>query len=131
MMADARPLRLSKLHALAAALDLAGLGLLLLQALCFIPPAQADRRILLLILCVVPIAFVLFLLVPRRAGLLRETHVPRRSLVVLSTLGVPVGVSLLTLLLVGVGGSFDSFAGFALLLAADAGRNLCEWLRSR
>jgi len=129
--ADTQTLRLSKLHALATALDLTGLGLLLLQALCFIPAAQADRRILLLVLSAVAVAFVLFLLLPRRAGLLRETHAPRRSLLVVATLGMPVTVSLLTLLLVGLGGSFDSFAGFALLLAADAGRNLCEWLRNR
>jgi hypothetical protein len=131
MTADMHSLRLSKLHALAAGLDLAGLGLLMLQALYIIPAAQADRRILLLVLCVVPVASVLFLVVPRRAGLLRETHVPRRSLMVVVTLGVPAAVGPLTLLLVGVSSSFDSFAGFALLLAADAGRNLCEWLRNR
>jgi ABC-type amino acid transport system permease subunit len=131
MTADTQTLRLSRLHALAAALDVAGLTMLMFQALYFIPPAQADRRILLLILCVVPVALALFLLVPRRAGLLRETHTSRRSLMVTVTLGVPVTVSLLTLLLVGASGSFDSFAGFALLLAADTGRNLCEWLRNR
>ncbi|HEY1991202.1 MAG TPA: hypothetical protein VGH71_01985, partial [Gammaproteobacteria bacterium] len=76
-------------------------------------------------------AFVVFLLVPPRAGLLRETEVPGRSLMVYATLGAPIAVGLLTLLLVGVSRSFDSFAGFALVLAADAGRNLCEWLRHR
>ncbi|HEV2333108.1 MAG TPA: hypothetical protein VGV16_08090, partial [Gammaproteobacteria bacterium] len=97
----------------------------------WVPVEQADRRVLILVLCVVPIALVVFLLVPRRAGLLRETEVPGRSLMVYATLGVPVTVGLLTMSLVGVSRSFDSFAGFALVLAADAGRNLCEWLRNR
>ena len=130
-MMDARPLRLAHLHRYGAALDLTALVLVLAEALLWVPVAQADRRVLVLVLCVVPIALVVFLLVPRRAGLLRETEVPRRSLMVYVTLGAPLLVGLLTLLLVGVNRSFDGFAGLALLLAADAGRNLCEWLRNR
>jgi hypothetical protein len=107
------------------------LALVLLQAWSFIPVAEADHRVLLLVVCVVPVAVVVFFLVPRRAGLQAETHAERRSLLVYATLGVPILVSLLTLLLVAVSKSFDSFAGFALLIAADAGRNLCEWLRNR
>lgn len=128
---DASPMRLSRLHGVAAALDLLALALLYAVTLLWVPAAQADRRVLILVLCVVPIAFVVFLLVPRRAGLLRETEVPGRSLMVYATLGVPVLVGLVTLLSVGVSGSFDSFAGFALVSAADAGRNFCEWLRNR
>jgi len=124
-------MRLARLHALAAGLDLAALALLYAETLLSVPPDQADRRVLILVLCVVPIALVVFLLVPRRAGLLRETEVPGRSLMVYATFGVPIAMGLLTLLLVGVSRSFDSFAGFALVLAADAGRNLCEWLRNR
>ena len=128
---DASPLRLARLHLLGAALDLTALVLVLAEALLWVPVAQSDRRVLVLVLCVVPIALVVFLLVPRRAGLLRETEVPRRSLMVYATLSAPLLVGLLTLLLVGVNRSFDSFAGLALVLAADAGRNLCEWLRNR
>ena len=128
---EPRPMRLARLHALSAALDLAALLVLLAETLLFVPAEQVDRRVLILVGCVVPIALVVFLLVPRRAGLLRETEVPGRSLMVYVTLGAPVLVGLLTLLLVGVSRSFDSFAGFALVLAADAGRNLCEWLRHR
>lgn len=124
-------MRLARLHALAAALDLAALALLFAETLLFVPVAQADHRVLILVLCVVPIALVVFLLVPRRAGLLRETEVAQRSLMVYATLGAPVAVGLLTLLLVGLSRSFDDFAGFALVLAADAGRNCCEWLRHR
>jgi hypothetical protein len=130
-MEDSALIRLSRLHGVAALLDLAGLALVLLQAWSFIPVAEADHRVLLLVVCVVPVAVVVFFLVPRRAGLQAETHAERRSLLVYATLGVPILVSLLTLLLVAVSKSFDSFAGFALLIAADAGRNLCEWLRNR
>lgn len=128
---DSRPIRLARLHALAAALDLAALALLYAETWLFVPETQADRRVLILVLAVVPIACVVFLLVPRRGGLLRETEVPRRSLMAYATFGVPIVVGLLTLLLVGLSRSFDSFAGFALVLAADAGRNCCEWLRNR
>lgn len=129
-MEDSPSIRLSRLHGLAALLDFAGLALVLLQARFLVPADQADHRVLLLTVCVVPIAVVVFLLVPRRAGLKAETHAPSRSLLVYATLGVPVLVAALTLLSVGVSRSFDSFAGFALVIAADAGRNLCEWLRN-
>ncbi len=130
-MESATVMRLSRLHGIAALLDLGGLALVLLQAWLLVPSSEADHRVLVLTLCVVPIACVVFFLVPRRAGLKAETHAERRSLMVYATLGVPVLVTLLTLLLVAVSHSFDSFAGFAMLLAADAGRNLCEWLRHR
>lgn len=124
-------LKTTRLHALAATLDLAGLMLLLLQAWLLVPAAEADHRVLLLTASVVPIAFLLFAVMPRRATFLPETELPRRSLLVYASLAVPVVVTLLTLVLVAVNDSFDSFAGFALLLAADGGRNLWEWLNLR
>lgn len=117
-----------RLHVLAAALDIAGLGLLMLQALYWVPEPQADRRILLLTAAVVPIALIVFAVMPRRVQFLAETEVPRRSFMVYGSLGLPLLVILLTLVLVEMNGSFDSFAGFALLLAVDAGRNLWECL---
>ena len=124
-------MRLSRLHLFGALLDLAALAVLFAETRLLVAPEQADGRVWVLVLAVVPIALVVFLLVPRRAGLLRETEVPGRSLMVYATLGAPVLVGLVTLLLVGVSRSFDSFAGFALVLAADSGRNCCEWLRNR
>ena len=121
-------LPLTRLHARAAALDLAGLALVLAQAFLFIPASQADRRILMLVLAVVPVAFLLFAVLPRRVQFLAETTVPRRSLMVYASLGTPVLVTLLSLVLAGANDSYDSFAGFSLVLAADAGRNLWEWL---
>jgi len=131
-MAESAPtgesLSTMKLHALAAALDLVGLALVSLEALFWVPAGAADRRVLLLTVAVVPVALVVFTAMPRRSGFLPEREVERRSLMVYASLGVPVLVTLLTLLLVGVNRSFDSFAGFALLLAADGGRNLWESL---
>ncbi len=124
-------IRLTHLHAMAAGLDLLALALVLLLAWAWVPPEHADRRVFGVMLAVVPVAFAVFLLVPRRAGLLAETEVPRRSLMARATLAVPIVVGLLTLLLVGLNRDFDGFAGFALVLAADAGRNCCEWLRQR
>lgn len=125
---EAKLMPLTRLHLGAAALDLAGLALALMQALWFVPAEQADHRAILLTLCVVPAAFVIFLLVPRRAGLQRETRTPRRSLLVYATLASPAVVTLLMLVLVAAS---RSYAGFGLLLAADAGRNLCEYVRNR
>ena len=119
----------AKLHALSAALDLVGLALVCVEALFWVPAEAADRRVLLLTVAVVPIACLVFAVMPRRSGFLPEREVPRRSLLVFASLSVPVLVTLLTLLLVGVNRSFDGFAGFALLLAADGGRNLWECLR--
>ena len=122
---------LTRLHARAALLDLSGLALASLQALFLVPAPQADRRILLLVLAVVPVAFLLFALLPRRVQFLAETAVPRRSLMVYASLGMPVLVTLLSLASVAASGSYDSFAGFSLVLAADGGRNLWEWLSLR
>lgn len=121
----------TRLHALAAALDLIGLALVLVLALLYIPAEQADRRALLLTLATVPIGFVVFAVMPRRVALQPEIFVERRSPLVYLTLGFPVGAALITLLAMGLSRSFDSFAGFALVLAADAGRNAWEWLRHR
>ncbi len=79
----------------------------------------------------VPLAFLVFAVMPRHVQFLPETEVPRRSLLVYATLGLPLLVTMLTLVLVAVNDSFDSFAGFALLLAADGGRNLWESLNLR
>ncbi|HSC48321.1 MAG TPA: hypothetical protein VLG68_09565 [Gammaproteobacteria bacterium] len=117
-----------RLHAFAALLDFAGLAAMVLQALYWIPPMQADRRILVLVACAPLISLVVFALVPRRTMLGSDTATERRAIVVYGNLGFPVVFSLLTGLLVAVNGSFDSFAGFALLVAADGGRNLREAL---
>ena len=122
------PLSSARLHALAALLGVAGLVVLMLQAFFWIPPAQADRHILVLVACAPLISLVVFALVPRRTMLGADRSSERRSIVVYGNLGFPIAFTLLTGFLVAWNGSFDSFAGFALLVAADAGRNLREAL---
>ena len=131
MSASAGTLASVRLHGYAAALDLAGLLLLFLQALYLVPGPQVDRRILLLTALVVPVAFLVFAVMPRQVQFLPQTEVPRHSLMVYASFGLPVMVTLLTMVLVAANDSFDSFAGFALLLAADGGRNLWECLNLR
>ena len=123
--------RSTRLHAIAAVLDLAGLALVLALAFLWIPAEQADRRALLLVLATVPIGFVVFAVMPRRVALQPEPFVERGSLMLRLTLGFPPAFALLTLVAMGLSRSFDGFAGFALVLAADGGRNLWEWLRHR
>lgn len=130
-MGAASQLRSTRLHATAAALDLLGLALVLALAFFCIPAEQANRRALLLTLATVPIAFVVFAVMPRRVAMQPEAFVERRSLLVRLTLSFPVAFTIITLLAMGLSNSFDGFAGFALVLAADAGRNLWEWLRHR
>ena|SRR5690242_12296217 len=128
---EVKLMQLTRLHLMSGALHLAGLLLVLAQAFWFVPPQQSDHRVLVLTLCVVPAALVVFLLVPRRAGLKRESTVPQRSFLVYMELGSPVVLTLLTLSLVAVNKSYDSFAGFGMVLAVGVGHNLCEWLRNR
>ena len=117
------------LYALAFLLDALGLALLLLQARYGLSGPPANRGVLLLTLCVPFITLLVLLVIPGRVSLKPETRFPRRSLVVRLNLALPVCLSILTLLLVGGSGSFDSFAGFAVFLAIIAGYHLREGLR--
>ena len=117
------------LYALALLLDATGLALLLLQARYGLSGPPANRGVLLLTLCVPFITLLVLLVMPGRVSLKPETWLPRRSMVVRLNLALPPGLSVLTLLLVGLSGSFDSFAGFAVFLAIIAGYHLREWLR--
>ncbi|MGH8313237.1 MAG: hypothetical protein ACRER9_08140, partial [Gammaproteobacteria bacterium] len=47
------------------------------------------------------------------------------------TLGLPVVLTALAMVLIGVSGSFADYFGLALLVAANAGRNLRDWRRAR
>lgn len=117
------------LYALAFLLDALGLALLLLQARYGLSGPPANRGVLLLTLCVPFITLLVLLVMPARVSLKPETRFPRRSPVVRLNLALPVGLSILTFLLVGVSGSFDSFAGFPVFLGLVAGYHLREGLR--
>lgn len=125
-MAQVRALHL---YALAFLLDALGLASLLLQARYGLSGPPANRGVLLLTLCVPFITLLVLLVMPGRVALKPETRFPHRSAMVQVNLILPVGLSALTLLLVGVSGSFDSFAGFAVFLAIVAGYHLREVLR--
>lgn len=129
MPAAARRLSATALQFAAALLGLAGTGLVILQALFWIAPGHANHAVLWLCAFVPLIAFVVFMVVPRRGSEPSASHYPLGAATVWVNLALPVVLTLLCLLLVGVSGSFDSFAGFGLLVGVNAGRNLREWLR--
>ena len=112
-----------RLYLAATLLGLAGTALAILQAL-FWSPGHANHGVLILIACVPLLAAMVFAIAPRRTA---EDDAPDFALTeprAFINLALPVTITLITLALVGMSGSFDDFAGFALLLAANAGRNL-------
>lgn len=124
-----RQVSAAALQLAATLLGLAGTALVILQARFWIAPGHANHSVLWLTAFVPLIAFIVFMVVPRRGS---EPSLPRYPLgaaAVWVNLGLPVVLTLLCLLLVGISGSFDSFAGFGLLVGVNAGRNLREWLR--
>lgn len=111
-------------------LGLAGTMLVLVQALFWIPKGHANHAVLILTACVPLIAAAVFALRPHR---FEEEPVLTHHLLApmtLITLGLPVLFTILAMMLIGIGGNFDNFAGLAMLLAANTGRNLHAWVRS-
>ncbi|HEX6549333.1 MAG TPA: hypothetical protein VF117_01560 [Gammaproteobacteria bacterium] len=127
-------IRVVNVHLIALLLGLVGTGLTLLQGRYWLAQA-ADSRVLVLIACVPLIAAIAFAVAPRHA---LEDHAPLRawrSAYVLGNLALPVALTLLAMLLVAASGRFENFFGFAVLVAANAGRNLRDlvhhWRHSR
>lgn len=113
-----------RLYLAATLLGVAGTALAILQALFWISPGHANHGVLILTACVPVLAAMVFAVAPRHTA---EDDAPDFALTeprAFINLALPVTITLLTLALVGMSGSFDDFAGFALLLAANAGRNL-------
>lgn len=123
--------RARKLYALALALDLIGLTFILLQAGYGLATPPSSKGVLILIACAPLLALLVLVVMPSRVSLQAEADIPRRSPVVWVNLALPVVLGGLTLLLVGLSGRFDDFAGFALFLAIIAGYHLRECLRPR
>lgn len=116
-------IRIVNLHLAALLLGLVGTALTLLQGRYWLAHA-ADSRVLILTACVPPIAAIAFAIAPRHT---LEDHSAFRSLhswIVWLNLLFPVALTGLTMLLIAASGRFENFAGFAMLLAANAGRNL-------
>lgn len=118
-----------RLHLLAALLGLAGTAAVILQARYWIPPGQATGGVLWLTAWAPLIGFAVFWVVPQRARPEETARYPLVAPLAWVNLALPAVLSLFALLLVGVSGSYDSFAGFGLLVAVNAGRNLREALR--
>ncbi len=118
------------LQLVATLLGLMGTALVIVQALFWIPSRHANLAVLILTAFVPLIAAVVFALVPRRVEEDNAQGYSARAPMVWITLGLPVLLTILVMALVGIGGNFDKFAGLALLLAANSGRNLRDWVRA-
>jgi hypothetical protein len=118
------------LQLVASLLGLTGTALAILQALFWIPTGRANPSVLILIAFVPLIAAVVFALVPRRFAQDDARVYQLLSPMVCITLGLPLLLTVLVLLLIGINGNFDNFTGFVLLLAANTGRNLRDLARS-
>jgi hypothetical protein len=120
----------SSLQLVATLLGLAGTALVIVQAWFWIPASHANRAALILTASVPAIAAIFFALVPRRV----EQHtVQSRALsapMAWITVGLPLLLTILLMVLIGMSGNFNNFAGIALLLAVNAGRNLSDLVRS-
>jgi len=116
-------IRVVTVDLIALLLGLAGTSLTLIQARFWLTQ-PTHGGVLWLVACVPLIAAVAFAIGPRHTTEDRSPFRPVRSATVLGNLSAPVVLTLLTLVLVGTSGRFDHFAGFAMLVAANAGRNL-------
>lgn len=125
--AQLREMRVVTVHLLALLLGLAGTALTLVQARYWLT-RETHGILIWLIACVPLIAAVVFAIGPRHVTKDRSPLRPIRSAMVLGNLSAPVVLTLLTLGLVAASGRFDHFAGFAILVAANAGRNLRDLL---
>lgn len=120
---QATQIRIVTVQLVALSLGLVGTALTLLQGRYWLAQA-ADNRVLILTACVPLIAAIAFAIAPRHAAEDDSKFRPLRSWTVWGNLLAPVGLTALTLIAVAASGSFQDFAGFAMLLAANAGRNL-------
>ena len=114
----------------ATLLGLAGTTLVIMQAAVWLKHSHAGAAALVLTACTPLIAALVFAAVPRRTpekDPLR--YYPVAAPMVWITLVLPVLLTALAMILIGVTGSFADYFGLALLVAVNAGRNLRDWLR--
>ncbi|MGH8378214.1 MAG: hypothetical protein ACRER7_04600 [Gammaproteobacteria bacterium] len=125
----ARRISVVTLQLIATLLGLIGTALVIVQALFWIPIGYANLAALILTACVPLIAAIVFAVVPRRATEDNARNYLLRAPMAWINLALPVLFTFLAMILIGISGSFDNFVGFALLLAANTGRNLRDFLR--
>lgn len=116
-------IRIVTVHLIALLLGLAGTALTLLQGRYWLAQ-PADTRVLILLAFVPLIAAIAFAVAPRHVQEDRSRFRPVRSWVVCGNLLAPVILTALALVLAAFSGRFENVAGFAMLVAANAGRNL-------
>jgi hypothetical protein len=107
-----------------------GTALVIVQAWFWIPIAHANRAALILTASVPVIAAIFFTLAPRRVS---QYAVQRHAVftpMTWITLGLPLLLTFVVMVLIGMSDNFNNFAGIALLLAVNAGRNLSDLMRS-
>ncbi len=118
------------LQLVATLLGLAGTALVIMQAWFWMPSGQANRAVLIFTACVPVIAASFFALAPRRVEQHTAQNYRLLAPMVWIAIGLPSLLTILVMVLTGMSGSFNDFAGLALLLAANAGRNLRDFVRS-
>lgn len=118
------------LQLVASLLGLAGTALVIVQTLFWIPSGDANLPVLIFTAFVPVIAAIFFALAPHRVEQHTAQSYALQALMVWITIGLPLLLTILVMVLIGMSGNFNSFAGLALLLAANTGRNLCDFARS-
>ena len=119
-----------RLQLVATLLGLAGTALVIVQVLFWIPSGQANLAVLIFTAFVPVVAAIFFALVPRRVEQRAAQSYALLAPMVWITVGLPLLLTILVMVLIGMSGNFNNFAGLALLLAANAGRNLRDFVRS-
>lgn len=116
----------------ATLLGFAGTALVIVQAGVWVKHSHASIAALALTACTPLIAALVFAAVPRRASESDNVrHYSPHAFMLWITLGLPVVLTALAMALIGISGSFADYFGLALLVAANTGRNLRDWLRAR
>ena len=114
----------------ATLLGLAGTALVIVQAAVWVKHSHAGVAALVLTACTPLISALVFAAVPRRAPQSDPLrYYSAAAPMVWITLVLPVLLTALAMILIGVTGSFADYFGLALLVAVNAGRNLRDWLR--
>ncbi|MGA9855182.1 MAG: hypothetical protein WBR29_07920 [Gammaproteobacteria bacterium] len=120
----------TSLQLAATLLGLVGTALVLVQALVWLPSGHANLTVLIFTAFVPMIAAIFFALAPRRAEQPIAQSYALQAPRVLITVGLPLLLSMLVIVLIGMSGNFNNFAGLVLLLAANTGRNLRDFVHS-
>lgn len=118
------------LQSVATLLGLAGTVLVIVQSLFWVAHSHAGIAALILTGCTPLIAALVFAAVPRRATESTAIGYRLSAPLVWITLILPVLLTVLTMLLIGISGSFADYFGLALLVAVNAGRNLRDLVRA-